>query len=218
MHNAVVDTLHDFAKEAGLWASVNVVVPEFSRKRRDGTTEDGVMDLATWSTDPAHTTFIDVTVRSPLVPSFLPKAAVEDDFTNNRAAAEKHKRYPARGGIKLTPFPVESYGRIGPSAERLLDLFARAAERRDELRAMAPRAKLQRWQVLLSRVLFRAAARAILEAHGHYGRTPSGHESRAKRSRPPVATTAPPAPPQPNHGRASMGAQAHAHVRLNTCP
>ena len=132
---------------------------------------------------------MDVTVRHPLAERYMPRAAKYNDVANNRAAAEKRNRYPARGGIFVTPFPVEIFGRLGRDAERYLAILSQAAEVKDQMRATAPRQRTTRWVMQLSRVLFRAIARSILEAQGLYTTpTAAPHRSVAAEAGAPRAT------------------------------
>ena len=180
-----MQVLHNCAKEAGLWASINVIVPEFSTVKTNGEILDAELDLSTWSPDSKLTTFVDVTVRHPLADRYVHRAARVDNAANDRAATEKRSRYPTSQGVKVTPFPCEVYGRLGRDAEKYLELLSAAAEGRDRLRSLAPRARIQGWTVQISRVLFRAVAQAIREAEGSYTRrTPE------LRSRPAAGTNA----------------------------
>ena len=169
-HNAVVQVLHNCAKEAGLWASINVIVPEFSTTKPGGEILDAELDLATWAPDNKLTTYVDVTVRHPLADRYVHRAARFDSAANDRAATEKRSRYPASQGVKVTLFPCEDYGRLGRDAERYLELLSGAAEDRDRLRSLAPRSRIQGWTVQISRVLFRAVAQAVMEAQGCFTR------------------------------------------------
>ena len=150
-HNAVIQVLHNWAKEAGLWATINVIVPEFSTVKSDGEILDAELDLATWSPDSKLTTFVDVTVRHPLADRYVHRAARVDNAANDRAATEKRSRYPTSQGVKVTPFPCEVYGHLGRDAEKYLELLSAAAEGRDRLRSLAPRTRIQSWTVQISK-------------------------------------------------------------------
>ena len=52
-HNALVQVLHTCAKEAGLWATTNVIVPEFTKTKPNGEVLEAELGLATWSPETA---------------------------------------------------------------------------------------------------------------------------------------------------------------------
>ena len=137
--------------------------------------------MVTWSPNPSFVTAVDFTVRHPLAARYLHKAARCTDAANDKAAQEKRQRYPTTAGIAIVPFTCEVYGRLGQDACRYLELLSQAAEARDVLRALAPRQRSKNWTIQLSRVLFRAAVRSILEAKGFYTRRPQDDNSELDR-------------------------------------
>ena len=143
---------------------------------------DAELDLVTWSPEQQFTTYVDVTVRHPCCPHLVRKAAMMNDVAALSGESDKRKRYPPKGSTVVTPFALETYGRLGPAAEEFLRTLATAAERRDALRAVPPKARIQTWYTQLSRVLARAAARTILEARGAYTRHPRGAADAAEHS------------------------------------
>ena len=92
-------------------------VPEWDRpNRRPGReeeTERAVLDIE--YTDDEGRRWLDVTVRHPAAgdDSALRWAARKDGEATRRAERGKHERYP---GPRLTPFAVETPGRIGAEA------------------------------------------------------------------------------------------------------
>ena len=179
VHNAVTREIHKYFKEAGLWAKTNCVVPEWSQPKPDGTVLEAELDLVTWAPTPTLTKYIDVTVRHPLVQRYFPKSATVDSHANLVATQDKVRRYPPTAGIQVTPFAVETFGRLAPSSEKFLKTIADAAEQHDIRKAIPPVRRLKHWTVQLSRVLFRAAARSILEAQGCYTRQVDDNQTAA---------------------------------------
>ena len=119
--------------------------------------------------------FVDVTVRHPIARKYLARAAREDGAAAAIAAAAKRVRYPAMpddGLLAVEPFCVETFGRLGPDALRMLrDARQRIAEREGgALRGWAGAALSQRWFALLSCELQRSMHDAALAMWGSCGR------------------------------------------------
>ena len=170
MHNTLAKEVQACAREAGLYTSENRVVPAWIRCKSDGTREDAELDFITWSRDPNYIDYVDVTIRHSLTKGTLRRAANEYDTVTTKAEGEKHKRYPQRDGLKVTPFAMETYGRIGPAGSRYLKKLAIAAEATDEDMGWAPHSRLQGWLQRLFRAHFRAVVRTIQEASGVFSR------------------------------------------------
>ena len=102
-------------------------VPQWDRPSRraghEGTTEHAVLDLE--YTDDDGRRWIDVTVRHPAAgdAAAIRIAARRDGEATRRAERCKHDRYP---GPRLTPFAVETPGRIGAEARLWLSRQVRA--------------------------------------------------------------------------------------------
>ena len=116
-----------------------------------------------------------MTVRHPRARKYLARAAREDGAAAAIAAHGKRVRYPSlpeEGVVAAEPFCVETFGRLGPDALRLLrDARQRIAERESgALRGWASVALFQRWLAQLSCELHRALHEASLAMWGKCGR------------------------------------------------
>ena len=168
-HSRVVCVLRGILRESGA-----IVAPRETEvaawTRQDGTrarldisfVADGVRD------------YVDVTIRHPRAVKYVQRAAVNDGAAAAVAEAAKCSRYPAvaAAGLRpVVPFALETYGRLGPSAQRLLrQASARAIERDERLRGWAAQALSQRWLALLSCDLQRSQFEATRAASGSSGR------------------------------------------------
>ena len=70
---------------------------------------------------------IDVTVRHPMASAYQSEASRTAGSTAAAAETQKLGRYPPRAGRSVTPFAVETWGRLGESAEELLQTLAAEA-------------------------------------------------------------------------------------------
>ena len=172
-HSLLVQQLRSILRESfAIVSPREVEVPAW--RRADGLTAR--IDVA-FLADGTRT-FVDVTIRHPGVAKYRAQAARLDGHA--AAVAERAKRlwYPAlaaAGLPEVVPFAVETYGRLGPSARRLLaQARHRLAEADERFRGWAGTALLQRWQALLSCALQRSLYEA---AQAAWGRPPlSGDE------------------------------------------
>eukprot|EP00973_Karenia_brevis_P022938 3158983-Karenia_brevis.AAC.1 len=147
-HSRLVRLLRAILRESG--ASVaprEVVVPAW--RRADGT--NARLDVA--FTVNGERKFVDVTVRHPLADKYFRRAAREDGAAASMAAHSKRVRYPAlaaEGLLEVDPFCVETYGRLGSDALRVLrQARQRIAEREGgQMRGWAGTALFQRWLAL----------------------------------------------------------------------
>ena len=102
-------------------------VPQLDRPNRrpghEGTTERAVLDVE--YTDDDGRRWLDVTVRHPAAgdAAAVRLAAKKDGEATRRAERGKHESYP---GQRLTPFAVETPGRIGAEARLWLLAQVRA--------------------------------------------------------------------------------------------
>ena len=115
-------------------------------------------------------TYVDVTVRHPRAAKYISQAAVTDGAAAGTAESGKRRRYPslpAAGLEAAVPFAVETFGRLGPTALKLLQSSRqRAIERCGGLQT----ALFSRWLAQLSCSLARSlheAARAMRGEGGH---------------------------------------------------
>ena len=69
------------------------------------------------------------------------------------------EKYPAAGGRCVTPFAVETWGRIGADFENLSEVFAAEATRHKRLRGFDETASsfLRRWRACLDAALRKAS-------------------------------------------------------------
>ena len=98
--------------------------------------------------------YVDVVVKHPRAKHLVGSAADLDGTAAKAGEADKRRRYPARpefGLSEVVPFAVESFGRLGPAAERLLKEARHrvvAADRR--FTGWLGVALCQQWQARLS--------------------------------------------------------------------
>ena len=104
---------------------------------------------------------------------YLRESSVRDAAAAEAGEAEKRERYPADPDAALpevTPFVLESFGRLGPAAVDLLrEARQRLAERDPHLRGWAGRAVHARWLGQLSVALQLAYYDAFLAMRGAAG-------------------------------------------------
>ena len=116
---------------------------------------------------------MDVTIRHPRAQKYLRRAASTDGAAATEAEGAKRQRYPAvaeAGLPAVTPFALESFGRFGTSAYRLLhEARQRAAERDAGLRDWAGSKLMSRWLALLSCSLQRSLYHAAQAMWGYAG-------------------------------------------------
>ena len=114
-----------------------------------------------------------MTVRHPVVARCQPAASQRAGAAAAIAEDDKQSRYPPAGGRKVIAFAVETWGRLGESAEELLPLLAEAATLRARRQGQDATAGsfLRRWRAMLHGCLQRGVAAALLSAtHGLAGR------------------------------------------------
>ena len=74
---------------------------------------------------------LDTTVRHPGTAGALQRGSARKvGVALTQASREKHNRYPASDGFKVTPLTAECWGRIGYEAEELIEGMAQIASRR----------------------------------------------------------------------------------------
>ena len=164
-HSLLVQQLRGILRESfAIVSPREVEVPAW--RRADGLTAR--MDIA-FLVDGCRS-YVDVTVRHPGVAKYRRRAALQDGHAASVAESAKRQRYPAvaaAGLQEVVPFAVETYGRFGPSARRLLSQARhRLSESDERLRGWAGAALLQRWQALLSCSLQRSLYEAAQAAWG----------------------------------------------------
>jgi len=115
-------------------------------------------------------TYVDVTIRHPRAQKYRARAREQDAAAARIAEQAKRVRYPARpeaGLLAAEPFAMETFGRLGPNALKLLrEAEQRAAELDPALRGWTRQALRQRWLALLSVQLQRGLHEAAAAAWG----------------------------------------------------
>ena len=92
-------------------------------------------------------------------------------------------KYPATAGRQVTPFAVETYGRLGPQAEAFIETIAAAARKQAMRAGREPGRAQARWRAALDAALLRGIAAQLAAAS-------DGLPGKQVRSRRPVDRTA----------------------------
>ena len=108
---------------------------------------------------------VDVTIRHPIADRYQPMSAHRPGATAAAAEQEKRERYPTAGGRSVTPFALETWGRLGDDGENLLQFLAGAAAQHARWHGRAATASsfMRRWRASIDGALQRSLA-AILAA------------------------------------------------------
>ena len=167
-HSQLVHVLRSILRESGATvAGREVEVPAW--QRADGTRAR--LDI-TFAVE-GRRSYVDVTVRHPRAAKYQPHAATSDGSAARVAERGKRLRYPALPSVALEaamPFSVETFGRLGSSALRLLhDARQRALERATNLRGWAGVSLHSRWLAQLSCSLARSLHEAARAMRGETG-------------------------------------------------
>ena len=116
---------------------------------------------------------LDVTVRHPRAGWYRDAAASTPSAAASAGEREKYDRYPASAGRAVWPVAHETWGRLGPEAERLLVALAAAARRQAHRRGRPAGRELDRWRQHLDGILQPAVELQLIAAvHGLPGRRP----------------------------------------------
>ena len=117
----------------------------------------------------------------------MPKAAEQDGSTFEPADKDKQRTYPARGGLRVTTFAAETYGRMSePMLDTMRELALYAAQA-DRARGLQARRRAAGWRASASTVLAKCAAEAWLASTAYpIGRAP--HHRVAPEPEPPADT------------------------------
>ena len=167
-HDDIADCLADIIDECGAHVRREAYMRCFS-------TAAGDAWLDVWAFGGLHVPelVLDITVRHPVVGRYQPGASQRPGAAAAIAEEDKQTRYPPNGGRKVTAFSVETWGRLGESAEELLRLLAEKATLRARRRGQVVVAGsfLRRWRAMLDGCLQRGVAAALLSAkHGLPGK------------------------------------------------
>ena len=109
--------------------------------------------------------------------AYQPAAANGPAAAASKAEELKHDRYPAKNGRSVTPFGIETWGRLGPSAESLLQELAGEAAKHARLRGHAATSSsfLRRWRATLDACVQKSIVRSLLASR--YGLPGRAHGS-----------------------------------------
>ena len=106
--------------------------------------------------------WLDVTVTHPARESIAREASNNDGAAVEEVEKRKLKRYGVGlGGVSCTPFGLETWGRMGASANSFLD---RLAGQHAALTGQPRTRLLKRWRAVLGVVLCRALAESVRQA------------------------------------------------------
>ena len=162
-------------KETGAHVRRDVYAAELSTAR-----EEAWLDVWGFGSVDVADLLVDVTIRHPAECRYQPGSSRTPGSAAAKAEQEKSERYPAASGRRVTPFAVETWGRLGLSAEALLVHLAAAAARRDMWRGRVDVLRLRRWRGQLDATLQRGVSAALIAAHeglpGHAHNRRAAHE------------------------------------------
>ena len=167
-HNVYADELAEFIVETGAHVRREAWVGEMANEQ-----SDAILDIWAFGSLDVSDLLVDVTIRHPMAAMYQPAASRDVGHAAAQAVQQKQHRYPASGGRSVTPFAIETWGRLDAGAEELLDRLAAAATRRDVFRGHAPPpgGRLKRWRAALDAVFQRGVAMSLMSArHGLTGR------------------------------------------------
>ena len=114
-HDFVRDVMKKICSQAGVVASIEVMVVE-GRQRR--------MDLVLYFSNPVRREWVDVSVVNPQAPSYVGKDAV---VCREKAKRSRWSEAASKAGIEFCPFVVDTFGKFGEGAKSVLDAIAEAA-------------------------------------------------------------------------------------------
>ena len=153
-HNAICDCWADFVDEVGGAARRGCYSSIHSTA-----SQEAWLDVQALGIPELGSCLFDVTVRNPRCPRHRQAAADRAGATADRAEADKATRYPQTlPGKKVVTLSQELWGRLGDSAEHVLQLLAAVGARRDHRAGIPPANRLRRWRAILDATLHKAVA------------------------------------------------------------
>ena len=160
-HDNIADALGDMIEETGAHVRREAFVAAFSTLR-----QEAWLDIWAFAGLQIQDLLVDVTVRHPMVAAYQPAASSQDGVAAIVAEGKKQVRYPPRAGRAVTPFAVETWGRLGPHAEQLLQLLAGEATRYARRRGHSATAGafLRKWRATLNALLQKSVAKSLRAA------------------------------------------------------
>ena len=160
-HEDVADCLADMLDDTGAHVRREAYIKAFCTQESDAW-------LDVWAFGGMHLPelIIDVTIRYPMVQRYQPSASHQPGAAAAAAEKDKQQRYPPAHGRAVTPFAMETWGRLGQDAEELLQNMAAEATRyaRRHGHTVTAGAFLKRWRATLDACLQRSVAAALLAA------------------------------------------------------
>ena len=137
-------------------------MPELRKKKANGQLGPmAILDVVATASRFTQDAVVDYTARHVCTSKEIQGAADNTASTAIRGEKDKHTRYPPAKGITVTPFVQESYGRLGPAAEKTLTDLAAAVVRRNLSFNHPAGHPGKRWRAQLSAHLYKAVARAV---------------------------------------------------------
>jgi hypothetical protein len=157
-----------FAREAGIERTFEEVCPQLlSGEPGNENAVEAQLDVHMWSGGQQWLMeeWVDATVGHPWRKTGRTKAGNVDGSTAAAAEERKRQRYgEGRGGITVTPFAVETWGRFGIGATELLAKMAAHCAGSASFGPAAAAAKVRRWRAELGIALARAQAATAAKA------------------------------------------------------
>jgi hypothetical protein len=160
VHGELADVLCEFIEEAGARARREAFVQEIRPRGTRRQCTEAFLDVWGWGSADIPDLLVDVTWRHPMAARCLPRAAATAGFACQLAVTDKAKQYPAAGGRVVHTFPIEGWGRLGPSGEAVLEVLAAAAATFDRRRGREAKTRLQRWRARVDAAVQRGICRA----------------------------------------------------------
>ena len=129
----------------------------------------GKLDIYAYGQLDIMETLIDVAVKRPCTESLQARAALQFGFAADVAEGEKLRDYRLPPGKVLTPFGVETFGRLGRCAEAFLQRLQTATTNRARLRGGHACSIVRRHREKIDAHLHRCAATACAQAEEGVG-------------------------------------------------
>ena len=114
-HDLLRDVLKKICSQAGVVASIEVMVVEGRQQR---------MDLVLYFSNPVRRWWVDVSVVNPQAASYVGKDAVA--YREN-AKRSRWSKAASEAGVEFWPFVVDTFGKFGEGAKSVVDAIAESA-------------------------------------------------------------------------------------------
>ena len=154
-HDEYADLLADIIAETGAHVRREAFIRQFTNP-----SHEAWLDIWAFGAVHVQDLIVDVSIRHPAASHYQPAASREIAVAAIAGENEKEQRYPAQGGRAVVPFVTETWGRLGPSADSLLQNLAAEAARRARQRGQSVTTGtfLRRWRASLDACLQRNIA------------------------------------------------------------